>query len=97
MSVGLGNIWRFPFTAYQNGGGAFLIPYLIVLIFIGRPLYFLEMCLGQFCSTGSVNIWNIVPIMKGFSLCTRIALQTCLMIVGKITICIFQRIIEIYL
>lgn len=65
MSVGLGNIWRFPFVAYENGGGAFLIPYLIVLTFIGRPLYFLEMVLGQFSSSGSVKIWDCVPVAKG--------------------------------
>ena len=47
MSVGLGNVWRFPFIALRNGGGAFLIPYLVVLLVIGRPIYYLEMCLGQ--------------------------------------------------
>lgn len=36
MSVGLGNVWRFPFTALENGGGAFLFPYVIVLLVIGR-------------------------------------------------------------
>ena len=67
MSVGLGNIWRFPFVAYENGGGAFLIPYLIVLAFIGRPLYFLEMILGQFSSSGSVKLWDCVPFAKGMN------------------------------
>ena len=65
MSVGLGNVWRFPHTAYSNGGGAFLIPYLVVLIFIGKPLYFLEMALGQFSSYGPVKIWQAAPILKG--------------------------------
>ncbi|KAK8739563.1 hypothetical protein OTU49_003401 [Cherax quadricarinatus] len=65
MSVGLGNVWRFPMTAYENGGGAFLIPYLIVLTFIGRPLYFMELALGQFSSYGSVKVWKVVPAVKG--------------------------------
>jgi len=65
MSVGLGNVWRFPFTAYENGGGAFLIPYLLVLFFVGRPLYFLELGLGQFSSSGSVRMWDMVPAFGG--------------------------------
>lgn len=60
-----GNIWRFPYVAYKNGGGAFLIPYLVVLLVIGKPLYFLEMAMGQFSSYGSVKVWEMVPILKG--------------------------------
>ncbi|XP_072931746.1 uncharacterized protein [Epargyreus clarus] len=64
-SVGLGNVWRFPFVAYQNGGGAFLVPYIIVLILIGKPMYYLEGVLGQFSSRNSVKIWALSPAMKG--------------------------------
>ncbi|ALC40460.1 CG1698 [Drosophila busckii] len=65
LSVGLGNVWRFPFIALENGGGAFLIPYLIVLILVGKPVYYMEMLLGQFSSRGSVKIYDMVPIMRG--------------------------------
>nr|CAD7194294.1 unnamed protein product [Timema douglasi] len=65
MSVGLGNVWRFPFTAYENGGGAFLIPYIIVLFIIGKPMYYMEMAMGQFSSYGAVKVWNISPILTG--------------------------------
>ena len=90
MSVGLVNVWRFPFTAYENGGGAFLIPYMVVLLLgecealgnetdpllellshlkvtlsVGRPLYFMELALGQFSSSGSVRVWDMVPALGG--------------------------------
>ncbi|XP_032683170.1 sodium-dependent nutrient amino acid transporter 1-like isoform X2 [Odontomachus brunneus] len=65
MSVGLGNVWRFPFTAYENGGGAFLIPYILVLFVVGKPFYYLEMIMGQFTSSSSVKIWSAVPALRG--------------------------------
>ncbi|XP_015782061.1 sodium-dependent nutrient amino acid transporter 1 [Tetranychus urticae] len=65
LSVGLGNVWRFPYVAYTNGGGAFLIPYLILLFFIGRPLYYMELVLGQFSGCGPIKVWRVVPAFKG--------------------------------
>lgn len=46
-AVGLGNIWRFPFTAHQNGGGAFIIPYFIAILVMGIPLMILEFAYGS--------------------------------------------------
>ncbi|XP_061391730.1 sodium-dependent nutrient amino acid transporter 1-like [Musca vetustissima] len=68
MSVGLGNVWRFPFTALDNGGGAFLIPYLVVLFLIGKPIYYLEMIIGQFSSRGSVKVFDLCPAMRGIGI-----------------------------
>ncbi|KAM9361732.1 sodium- and chloride-dependent neutral and basic amino acid transporter B(0+)-like [Symphorus nematophorus] len=64
-AVGLGNIWRFPYLAYKNGGGAFLIPYFVMLVVTGIPLFFLESAFGQFCSQGPINIWRAVPLLQG--------------------------------
>ena len=46
-AVGLGNIWRFPFVAYDNGGGAFLLPYLVALLTAGLPLLFFDYAIGH--------------------------------------------------
>ncbi|MBO1518751.1 sodium-dependent transporter [Oceanisphaera pacifica] len=46
-AVGLGNIWRFPYMAYENGGGAFFIPYLFAMLTAGIPFMILEFTLGH--------------------------------------------------
>ncbi|MCP2251325.1 neurotransmitter:Na+ symporter, NSS family [Prauserella aidingensis] len=46
-AVGLGNIWRFPYVAYENGGGAFILPYLVALLTAGIPFLLLDYGLGH--------------------------------------------------
>lgn len=46
-AVGLGNIWRFPYVAYEGGGGAFIVPYLAALLTAGIPLLFMYYAIGH--------------------------------------------------
>ncbi|XP_060688334.1 sodium- and chloride-dependent neutral and basic amino acid transporter B(0+)-like [Hemiscyllium ocellatum] len=69
-TVGLGNVWRFPYLVYKNGGGAFLIPYIIMMAIAGLPMFFMESALGQFASLGPVQVWKAVPILQGMGLLT---------------------------
>ncbi|GMT05880.1 hypothetical protein PENTCL1PPCAC_28054 [Pristionchus entomophagus] len=66
FATGLGNLWRFPALAYENGGGAFLIPYIIVSIVIGFPLLYLEMSIGQFARVGPARCFQYFkPAFQG--------------------------------
>ncbi|RNA03671.1 sodium- and chloride-dependent neutral and basic amino acid transporter B(0+) [Brachionus plicatilis] len=65
-AVGLGNVWRFPYLCYRNGGGVFFIPYFIFMLLVGIPLVFLELGVGPLTS------WKMVPIFRGIGLSMNI-------------------------
>ncbi|KAF7664501.1 hypothetical protein LDENG_00175160 [Lucifuga dentata] len=66
FSVGLGNVWRFPYLCHQNGGGAFMLLYVFLLLIVGVPLFFMELAAGQSIRQGSIGVWkHISPKLAG--------------------------------
>ncbi|XP_024888135.1 sodium- and chloride-dependent GABA transporter 1-like [Temnothorax curvispinosus] len=74
-AVGIGNVWRFPLLIYRNGGGAFLIPFIIILFAMGLPIFFLELCMGQYTGLGPVKAFSrMAPAFHGLGYCTLVVI-----------------------
>ncbi|KAG7324697.1 hypothetical protein KOW79_012713 [Hemibagrus wyckioides] len=71
--VGLGNVWRFPYLCQSHGGGAFMIPFLLLLVLEGIPLLHLEFAIGQRLRKGSVGVWrSINPYLSGVGIASML-------------------------
>jgi NSS family neurotransmitter:Na+ symporter len=90
-AIGLGNIWRFPYLCYKNGGGAFLIPYFVALLVVGIPLMILEIGLGHKMRGSApasyatidkrwewVGWWQLLFVMFGIMLYYSVIISWCL-------------------
>uniref|UniRef100_A0A6B0VEL9 Transporter n=1 Tax=Ixodes ricinus TaxID=34613 RepID=A0A6B0VEL9_IXORI len=98
-AVGLGNVWRFPYLCYENGGGAFLVPYFICLVTTAIPMFYLEVAMGQYLSLGGIGIWNMVPMFKGIGIASLTIVTLCniyyMVIVAWILFYLFSSFTEV--
>ncbi|XP_007941197.1 orphan sodium- and chloride-dependent neurotransmitter transporter NTT5-like [Orycteropus afer afer] len=66
FSVGLSNMWRFPYMCHRNGGGSFILMYFFMLLLVGTPLLYIEMVIGQRLRVDNIRVWKqLLPWLGG--------------------------------
>lgn len=81
-AVGLGNIWRFPYEAGQNGGGAYLVIYLACVLLIGLPLMMTEFFAGRHTRKNAVGAFGVLSRRKGWKIIGYMGILSAFMILG---------------
>lgn len=90
-AVGLGNLWRFPFTAGENGGGAFVLFYVICVLLIGFPVLAAELFIGR--RGGKSAVGSVVTIAKSEGRSSIWAAQAWIGMFGSFIILTFYSVI----
>ncbi|XP_031642905.1 sodium- and chloride-dependent transporter XTRP3-like [Oncorhynchus kisutch] len=85
-AVGLGNVWRFPYLCQMHGGGGFLIPYMLMLVLLGVPLFYMELAIGQKMRLGSIGAWRAIsPYLGGVGMAS---------VVTSMYLCLYYNVIN---
>ncbi|HBT75568.1 MAG TPA: sodium-dependent transporter [Planctomycetaceae bacterium] len=85
-AVGLGNIWRFPYEAGQNGGGAFLVIYLLCVLFLGIPVMLAEFFMGRHTRRNAVGAYQQLEPRSPWGLVGYMGILGAFMILGFYTV-----------
>ncbi|CAD5122198.1 DgyrCDS10644 [Dimorphilus gyrociliatus] len=67
-TIGLGNVWKFPYLCSKHGAGTFIFASGVFLIVLGMPLFLLETSCGQYTSQGVMSCWEYAPILNGIGI-----------------------------
>ncbi|XP_066500143.1 sodium- and chloride-dependent transporter XTRP3-like [Hoplias malabaricus] len=85
-AVGLGNVWRFPYLCQMHGGGGFMVPYILMLVLEGIPLFYLELAIGQRMRQGSIGAWSCIsPYLGGVGIAS---------VVTSLYLCLYYNVIN---
>lgn len=83
-AVGLGNIWRFPYQAGMNGGGAFLVTYILCVLLLGMPIMIAEFMIGRHSHANTASAYRLIAPRRHFGFVGTLAVLT-----GTLILCYY--------
>ncbi len=81
-AIGLGNIWRFPIVATQNGGGTFVVVYILLVLLVGVPAVMAEVALGRHCQRNCLGVFRMLTPCSKWPLVGALGVATSFLILS---------------